>query len=143
MHSKRKSQSLECANRSQYHCVCVTECFQHLWGHSAPWQCKASYGQHNQDTLAEIQVGGCRSPSIQSWPLFLRLHHFWFPKKGSEGQTIHLRRRRQAVHVELVHNAAPGILWDRHSPPCVAVGPVPQQPGPILLTSRVFLVLIF
>ena len=26
-------------------------------GHSAPRQCKASYGQHNHGTLAEIQVG--------------------------------------------------------------------------------------
>ena len=52
---------------------------------------------------------------------------FWPPKKGSEGQTIHLGRRRQAVHAELVHNA------DSHSTPCVAVG---QEPGPILLTYR-------
>ena len=37
---------------------------------------------------------------------------------------------------ELVHNAAPGISQDGHSPPCVAVGQVPQQPGPILLTYR-------
>ena len=42
---------------------------------------------------------------------------------------IHLGRRRQAVHVELVHNAAPGILRDSNSLPCVAVGQVPQQPG--------------
>ena len=51
-------------------------------------------------------------------------------KKGSVGQTIHLGRRRQAVRAEQVHNAAPGILRDSHSPPCVAVG----QPGTILLT---------
>ena len=105
-------------------------------GHSAPTQCKASYGQHNHGTLAEIQVGASRSPSIQSRPLSLRWCHFWFPKKGSEEQTIHLGRRRQAVRAELVHNAAPGILRDRHSPPCVAVGQVPQQPGPVLLTYR-------
>ena len=54
-------------------------------------------------------------------------------KKGSEGQTIHLGRRRQAVRAELVHNAALGILRDNHSPPYVIVGQVPQQPGPILL----------
>ena len=57
-------------------------------------------------------------------------------KKGSEGQTIHLGRRRQAVRVELVHNATRGILRDSHSHPCVAVGQVPQQPGLILLTYR-------
>ena len=47
---------------------------------------------------------------MQSRPLSLQLRHFWSPKKGSEGQTIHLGRRRQAVRAELVHNAAPGIL---------------------------------
>ena len=31
-----------------------------------------------------------RFSSIQSRPLSLRLRHFWSPKKGSEGQTIHL-----------------------------------------------------
>ena len=77
-----------------------------------------------------------RSPSIQSRPLSLRLRHFCSPKKGSEEQIIYLRQRRQAVHADLVHNAAPGILRDSHSPPCVAVGQVPQQPGPILLTYR-------
>ena len=82
----------------------------HPWGHSAPRQCKASYGQHNHGTLAEIQVGGSWSPSIQFRPLPLRLRQFWSPKKGSEGQIIHLRRRCQAVSAELVHNAAPGIL---------------------------------
>ena len=51
--------------------------------------------------------------------LSLRLGHFWSPRKGSEWQTIHLGRR-QAVRAELVHNAAPGILRDSHSPPCVA-----------------------
>ena len=104
------------------------------WGHSAPRQCKASYGQHNHGTLAEIQVRGSRSPSIQSRPLFLWLRHFRSPRKSSEGQTIHLGR--QAVRAELVHNAAPGILRDSHSPPCVAAGQVPQQPRPILLTYR-------
>ena len=49
---------------------------------------------------------------------------------------IHLGLRRQAVRAELVHNAAPGILRDSHSSPCVAVGQVPQQPRPILLTYR-------
>ena len=104
------------------------------WGHSAPRQSKASYGQHYHGTLTEIQVGGCWSPSIQSRPLSLRLCHFWSPKKGSEGQTIHLGRRHQAVCAELVQNAAPGTLRDSHSPPSLAVGQVPQQPGPILLT---------
>ena len=61
---------------------------------------------------------------------------FLVPKKGSEGQTIHLGRKRQAVREELVHNAAPGILRDSHSPPCVEVGHVPQQPGPIPLICR-------
>ena len=69
----------------------------HPWGHSAPRQCKASYGQHNHGTRAEIQVGGSRSPSIQSRPLSLRLCHFWSPKKGSEGQTIHLGQRCRTV----------------------------------------------
>ena len=50
----------------------------HSWSHSAPWQCKASYG-----TLAGIQVGG--SPSIQSRPL-LQLCHFWSPKKALRGK---------------------------------------------------------
>ena len=54
-------------------------------------QCKASYSQHNHGTLAEIQVGDSRSPSIQSRPLSLPLYHLWYPKKGSKGQTIHLR----------------------------------------------------
>ena len=31
---------------------------------------------------------------------------------------------------------SPEILWDTYSPPCVAVGQVPQQPGPILLTYK-------
>ena len=61
---------------------------------------------------------------------------FWSPKKGSEGQTFHRGRRCQAVHAELVHNAAPGILRDSHSPPCVIVGQVSQQAGPTLLTYR-------
>ena len=47
---------------------------------------------------------------------------FLFLKKGSEGQTIHLGRRHQAVRAELVDNAAPGILRESHSPPSVAVG---------------------
>ena len=75
-------------------------------------------------------MGGSRSPSIQFRPLSLRLRHFWFPEKGSEGKTIHLGLR-QVVHAELVHNAAAGILRDSHSLPCVAVG---QQPGPILVS---------
>ena len=41
----------------------------HPWVHSAPRQCKASYGQHNHGNLAELQVGGSWSPSIQSRPL--------------------------------------------------------------------------
>ena len=98
--------------------------------------CKASYGQHNHGTLAEIQVGGSRSPSIQSRSLSLRLRHFLSPKKDFEGQTIHLGRRCQAVRADLVHILAPGILRDSHPPPCVAVGQVPQQPGSILLTCR-------
>ena len=49
---------------------------------------------------------------------------------------IHLGRRRQVVGAELVHDAAPGILRDSHSLPCVAVEQVPQQPGSILLTYR-------
>ena len=72
-----------------------------------------------------------RASSIQSRPLSLRLRHFWSHKKGSEGQTIHLGRRRLAVRAELVHNAAPGILRDNLLPPCVAMRQVPQQPGPI------------
>ena len=61
---------------------------------------------------------------------------FLSTKKSSEGQTIPLGRQRKVVRAELVHNAAPGILRDSHSPPCVAVEQVPQQPGPILLTYR-------
>ena len=57
-------------------------------------------------------------------------------KKALSWQSIHLLRRHQAVRAELVHNAGPGILRDSHSPPCVAVGQVPQQPGPILLICR-------
>ena len=78
------------------------------------------------------------SSSIQSRPLYLRVRYFWSPKNGSEGQTIHVGRRRQAVGLrgELIHNTAPGILRDLHSPPCVAMGQVPQQPGPILLTYK-------
>ena len=79
--------------------------------------------------LAETCVNRpTRSPSIQSRPFYLRLRHFWFPKKDSEGQTVHLGRRRKAVRAELVHNAALGILRDSHSLPYVAVGQVPQQP---------------
>ena len=48
---------------------------------------------------------------------------------------IHLGRR-QAICAEPVHNAAPKILQDSHSPPCVAVGQVPQQPGTVFLTYR-------
>ena len=77
-----------------------------------------------------------QSPSIQSRSLSLRLCHFWFLKKGFEGQTIHLKRRHQTVRAELVHNAAPGILRDSYSPPCVTVGQVLQQLGPTLLTYR-------
>ena len=101
--------------------------------HSIPWH-----------SAADDQYSG--SCINSSWRFSVTLHtvqislpalrHFWSPKRGSEGQTIHLGRRRQAVSAELVHNAAPGILRDRHSPPCVAVGQVPQQPGPILLTYR-------
>ena len=113
----------------------VTTRQAHPWFHSAPRQCKASYGQHNHGTLAEIQVGGSRSPSIHSRLLSVRLRQF-VRQKGSVGQTTHLARRRQAVRAELVHNAAPGILRDSHSPPCDAVGQVPQQPGPILPTFK-------
>ena len=77
-----------------------------------------------------------RSPSIQFRPLSLRLRNFWFPNKGSGGQTIHLGRRK-TVRAELVHKAAPGILRDSHSPPCVVVEQVPQQPGSILMTYSV------
>ena len=114
----------------------------HPWGHSAPRQCKASYVQHNHGTLAEIQMVGSRSPSIQSRSLSMRLCHFWSPKKGFEGQSIHLGWRCQAVHAELVHNAAPGILRDSHSLPCVAVGQVSQQPGPVLPTYRYWFLLL-
>ena len=57
----------------------------HPWGHSASRQCKASCGQHNHGTLAEIQVKGSQSPSIQSRPLSLWLCHFWSPKKALRG----------------------------------------------------------
>ncbi|KAJ4442313.1 hypothetical protein ANN_03899 [Periplaneta americana] len=61
---------------------------------------------------------------------------FWSPKKGPDEQTIHLGRRRQAIPAKQVYNASLGILRDSHSPPYVAGGQVPQQPGPILLTYR-------
>ena len=57
-------------------------------------------------------------------------------RKGSERQTINLGQRHQAVHAELVHNAALRILRDSHSLPCVTVGQVPQQPGPVFRTYR-------
>ena len=57
-------------------------------------------------------------------------------KKGSGGQSFHLGRRRQAVRAELVHNAVLGSVLDSHSLLCVAVGQLPQQPGPIPLTYR-------
>ena len=71
--------------------------------------------------LDEAGWGSWGMKSRLSWAVVL------IKKKGSEGQTVHLGRRHQAVHVELVHNA------DSHSAPCVAVG---QQSGPILLTYR-------
>ena len=94
---KQTNRTLEWANRWQYRCVCNKEWSRHPWGHSAPRQCKTWYRKQNHGTLAEIQVGGSRSPSIQSRHLSLRLRHFCSPKEGSEGQTIHLGRRRQAV----------------------------------------------
>ena len=51
-------------------------------------------------------------------------------KKGSEEQKNHLGRRCQAVRAELVHRAAPEILRDSHSSPCVEEGQMSQQPGP-------------
>ena len=42
--------------------------------------------QHNHSTLAEIQVGGSRSPAIQSRPLSLRLCHFWSPEMALRGK---------------------------------------------------------
>ena len=84
--------------------------------------------------LAESSVNRqTRSPSIQSRPFSIGLHHFWTPKRlwGANDW-----RRHQAVCAELVHNAAPGILGDRHSRPCVTVGQVLQYPGPILLVYR-------
>ena len=133
---KEINRSLECTNRWQYRCLCNKEWFRQERGSSLP----AATGSQVQVTWLKpsriIQVGGSRSPSIQSRPLSLRLRHFWSPRKGFEGQTIHLGRWCQAVRAELVHNAAPGILRDSHSPPCVAVGQVPQQPWPILLTYR-------
>ena len=66
--------------------ACVSEWFQQECGSSAPWQCKASYGKHNHGTLAEIQVGGSRSPSIQSRPLSLQLCLFGLLKKALRGK---------------------------------------------------------
>ena len=40
------------------------------------------------------------------------------------------------LRAELVQNAATGILRDSRSPPCIAVGQVPQKSGPIFLTYR-------
>ena len=81
----------------------------HQWGHFAPRQCKASYGQHNHSTPAEIQVGGSRSPSIQSnlspcdYAIFSPLKK---ALKGKRFTSDHV----QAVRTELVHNAAQRIL---------------------------------
>ena len=53
-------------------------------------QCKASYSQHNHGTLAEIQVGGSWSPSIQSRPLSLPLCHLRYPEKALRGKRFTL-----------------------------------------------------
>ena len=49
---------------------------------------------------------------------------------------IHLGQRRQAICAEQVHNAAPGILRDSHSLPCVAVRQVPRPPARFFLNAR-------
>ena len=105
--------------------------FRQERGSSAPRQCKASFGQHNHDTLAEIQVDVLGHPpySVDLSPCDYTI--FGPLKKALMGKDS---LGRQAVRAKLVHNAAPGILRDSHSPPCVAVGQVPQQPGAILLT---------
>ena len=128
---KKRAVGLECSNRWQYRCVCKKEWFRQERGSSLP----AARGSWVHVTWLKAtkafkwEVLGHPSYSPDLSPCDYAI--FWPPKKGSEGQTIHFGRRSQAVRAELVHNAAPGIL-----PPCVAVGQVPQQPGPILLTYR-------
>ena len=125
------SQSLECANGWQYCYVCNKEWFQQERRSSAPQQCKASYDQHNHGTLAEIQVGGSWSPSIQSRSL-PAITPFLVPLKRPWRANNSPWTRMSSA--ELVHNTAQGFLWDSHSLAYVAVGQMPQQPRPIFLT---------
>ena len=78
---KVTSWSLEWANRWQYRCVCNKEWFRQERGSSL----STARGSRVQVTWLKasriIQVGGSRSPSIQSRPLSLRLRHFLSPKR--------------------------------------------------------------
>ena len=81
----------------------------HPGDHSAPQQCKASYGQHNHGTLAEIQVGGSRSPSIQSRSLSLWLCHFWSSKRlWGANDSPRTMTSRSMCRIGLQHS--PGIF---------------------------------
>ena len=135
---KKLAGVLECANRWQY----VGFVRKSGSDKSAEFHCPS------------LQGHGCKSHDLHKFKWEVLGHPPYNPDlspwdcaifgslKDSEGQTIHLRRRRQAERAELVHNADPGILRDSHSPPCVAVGQVPQQPGPILLTNKYWFLLL-
>ena len=139
---KETSRSLECANKWQYRSVCNKEKLRQERVSSLPAArvSRVKVTWLKASTLAEIQVGGHPPYSPDLSPCDYAI--FGPLKRGFEGQTIHLGRRLQSVRAELVHNAALGILRDSHSPPCVAVGQVPQQPGPILLTYRYLFLLL-
>ena len=89
--------SLECANRWQYVAsVTMSDSDKRT---EVPCPPLEGHGCKSRDyKLAESCVNlPTRSPSMQARYLSLRLRHFGPHKKGSEGQTIHLGRRRQTV----------------------------------------------
>ena len=49
---------------------------------------RLTQSRHNHGSLAEIQVKGSQSSSIQSRPLSLWLHYFWSPKKALRGKRL-------------------------------------------------------
>ena len=101
-----------CVTKSGYHksspvgSFCSTTMQGLIWSTQSRHSCRNSSWRFSV-TLHTVQTS---LPAITP---------FWSPKKRSEAQTIHLGRRRQAVRAKLVHNTAPGILRDIHSPSCV------------------------
>ena len=77
---KETSQSLKCENQWQYHCVCNKEWFRQEHGSSLPTARESRVQVTWRKASRRIQVRGSWSPSIQSWPLYLQLCHFWSPK---------------------------------------------------------------